>query len=182
LQRGFGLETDVRDHAGELVISHDPPEIGALPLRVLLEDYQTLEATGVLAFNIKADGLATKLHCLMQKYQIQHYFVFDMSIPDMRQYDRLRMPYFSRRSDIESEIVAFEHCAGVWLDAFESDWYDAETILNLLATNEHVAIVSPEIHGRDPRPVWDLLHGIAQPEMQLHICTDHPDTFQKWMS
>jgi glycerophosphoryl diester phosphodiesterase len=182
LRRGFGLETDIRDHAGELVISHDLAGDDALPLRHLLEDYRSLGATGILALNIKADGLATKLRQLVESHEISQYFVFDMSIPDMRHYDRLQVPYFSRRSEFESEIIAFDHCAGVWLDAFESDWYDADTILGLLTMNKRVAVVSPEVHGRDPRPVWELLRSIADPTKQLYCCTDHPLDLQKWMS
>jgi glycerophosphoryl diester phosphodiesterase len=182
LRQGFGLETDIRDQCGELVISHDLPSNGALPLRELLKDYKNEGATGVLAFNIKADGLAKLLYRLVQEHEIKNYFVFDMSIPDMLQYDRLKIPFFSRRSDIESEIVALDRCVGIWLDAFESDWYDAETITGLLELNKHVAIVSPEIHGRDPFPVWELLRGIARRNPQIHCCTDRPDEFQKWMS
>jgi hypothetical protein len=182
LRHGYGLETDIRDQCGELVISHDPPTNGAWPLRELLEEYNKIGATGTLAFNIKADGLAAELHRLVQAYQIDRYFVFDMSIPDMLQYDQLNIPFFSRRSEFESQIVAVDRCTGIWLDAFESDWYDAETIVGLLELNKYVAVVSPEIHGRDPRPVWELLRGIVRPRSPIHCCTDRPDEFQKWMS
>ena len=87
LRHGFGLETDVRDCAGELVISHDPPRTGAPPLRSLLQEYRRLGATGTLALNIKADGLARPLRILLAEFGIENYFVFDMSVPDMLAYE-----------------------------------------------------------------------------------------------
>jgi hypothetical protein len=78
--------------------------------------------------------------------------------------------------------VTFDRSAGVWLDAFESDWYDAGTIHRLLAADKPVAVVSSELHGRDPQPLWKLLHCIKDPCGRLMCCTDHPDKFEKRVS
>jgi glycerophosphoryl diester phosphodiesterase len=180
--RGFGVETDVRDCDSELVVSHDPPRKGGLTLRQLLDDYRRLRASGMLAFNIKADGLGAELLRLLQAFEVTKYFVFDMSVPDMLQYGRLGLPFFSRRSEIESEIVASDACAGIWLDAFFSDWYKPQTIADMLAAGKKVAVVSPELHGRERSAVWQTLRQVADPAGRLLCCTDHPDELQKWMS
>ncbi|HET8686082.1 MAG TPA: hypothetical protein VFM18_05380, partial [Methanosarcina sp.] len=81
---GFGTETDVRDHLGKLVISHDvvPPDANPLLLDDFLEIYGNFDQP--LAINIKSDGLAEILNSTMNRHGITNWFVFDMSIPDMR--------------------------------------------------------------------------------------------------
>jgi hypothetical protein len=182
LARGYGLETDVRDYGGRLVISHDPPAADALPLEALLDDYRRVGASGALALNIKSDGLAAPLVAMLQSYGITNYFVFDMSVPDMRHYHQLGVTAYSRHSDVETEIVGLDRSRGVWLDAFQTDWYDSATIHRLLASEKQVAVVSPELHGRDPKPIWKLLRSINDPDERLLCCTDQPDEFEKWMS
>ena len=39
LENGFGVETDIRDLDGQLVISHDPPRAGAMRLADFLDAY-----------------------------------------------------------------------------------------------------------------------------------------------
>src|SRR5258706_2768972 len=167
LRQGFGLETDVRDCAGELVISHDPPQRGALPLRSLLEEYRSLQATSILALNIKADGLAQPLRMLLEQYGIQNYFVFDMSVPDMLAYARDEMPFFSRLSELETVPPLLERCSGIWLDAFHGDWYDAPMINRYLHAGMQVCVVSPELHRRPTDNVWGLMRQGASPSSQL---------------
>jgi len=76
LDKGFGLETDIRDLNGKLVISHDLPTAGlAMPLEQLLEYYSQGCFTSSLALNIKADGLQDSLSRMLKKYNIQNYFV-----------------------------------------------------------------------------------------------------------
>jgi glycerophosphoryl diester phosphodiesterase len=182
LAQGFGLEPDVRDCVGRLVVSHDPPDNQARSLESLLEDYRRLGASGTLAINIKADGLAAQVLEMLRRFGIENYFVFDMSVPDMLQYRRMGAAFFSRCSDLETEIVGLDACAGVWLDAFQGDWYEPATIESLLSAGKQVAVVSPELHGRDHRPVWKLLRELADAGPQLLCCTDRPGEFRTWMS
>lgn len=181
LRQGFGLETDVRDCAGELVISHDPPLAGALPLRALLEEYRSLKASSTLALNIKADGLAQPLRMLLQEYGVENYFVFDMSVPDMLAYVRNEMPLYSRLSELEPQVALLDRCAGIWLDAFHGDWYDAATISRFLNAGLAVCVVSPELHRRGKDNVWNLLRQVTSPTSQLVCCTDHPEELREWM-
>lgn len=181
LRHGFGLETDVRDCAGELVISHDPPRTGAPPLRSLLQEYRRLGATGTLALNIKADGLARPLRILLAEFGIENYFVFDMSVPDMLAYAREEMPFYSRLSELEPAPAMLERCRGIWLDAFQDDWYDAANVSQYLHSGKQVCVVSPELHGRLRDSVWGLLRQVASSDAPLSCCTDFPEELREWM-
>ncbi len=58
LEKGYGIETDIRDRQGELVISHDMPCGGECSFSELLKIYKTIGNQTTLAINIKSDGLA----------------------------------------------------------------------------------------------------------------------------
>ena len=60
-QLGFGIETDLRDLGGEIVISHDIPKNDAPTLEAFFEMYKDFQNEPRLALNIKADGLAKRL-------------------------------------------------------------------------------------------------------------------------
>jgi len=171
-EMGFGTETDVRDCNGRLVISHDMPSADCLGL----DDFLQLDGiTGLpLAINIKADGLVKPLQDAMQAACVSDWFVFDMSIPDMRSYLAAGVPVFARMSEVEKEPVWVDRVAGIWLDAFSDIWYDAEFVASLLDKGLRVCIVSPELHGRAHEAFW-LALSVLTGRPGLMICTDFPE-------
>lgn len=168
---GFGTETDVRDCMGELVISHDTPRGGEMPLIKLLS------LVGVdahlLAINIKADGLAKLLNETMAEYNRANWFVFDMSIPDMRDHFAAGNPVFARMSEVEQEPAWFDRIEGLWLDSFENEWYDLALISSMIHKGKRVCVVSSELHGRDHCGLWSKLLPLSREE-RLILCTDFP--------
>ncbi|MCG8650242.1 MAG: hypothetical protein MI861_10430 [Pirellulales bacterium] len=186
LEMGFGLETDLRDQHGQVVISHDPPAgegADCLSLRGLCELYRDAGSTATLALNIKSDGLAAQVNSTLEQFQIRNYFVFDMSIPDMLGYLRLGLNCFSRQSEFESQPALPQRCQGIWLDAFESLWFDDKLIDNHLDEGRNVCLVSPELHRRSAEELWPLVCRIAQrpsEKAKLMLCTDFPEEFQRY--
>lgn len=172
---GFGTETDVRDMAGELVMSHDMPTGSPIKLAEFLSLID--DPTMPLAINIKADGLAKPLAQQFASKNLD-WFVFDMSVPDMRMHLNVGNPVFARMSEVEKDPAWLDEAQGVWLDAFSSEWYDVQLIGALLNRGKRVCIVSPELHGRDPAPVWDTLTELSGRE-NLMLCTDHPEDAQR---
>ncbi len=188
---GLGVETDLRDHRGEVVVSHDPPtsQIGLLNLDDLLKLVDVHGERGpergdhargtVLALNVKADGLAAPVSAALASActdSALDAFVFDMSVPDLRAWIRRGVPVFTRHSDLEPSPVLYEQAAGVWLDDFGfRPWWTARTVTTHLCAGKRVAIVSPELHGRDHRPIWDLiLDADLHHDPSVMLCTDLP--------
>ena len=169
---GFGTETDIRDHNGTLVISHDIPLNNTLTFKEFLNIYGQSDLP--LALNIKADGLANALKIHMQNRHSPNWFVFDMSIPDMRAYINLGIPVFTRMSEVEQEPVWLDQAVGVWLDSFSEEWYSSNLIENLLLQGKRVCVVSSELHGRDKTSLWLLLSPLSH-HAQLMLCTDIPE-------
>jgi hypothetical protein len=173
---GFGTETDIRDDGrGGLVISHDPPRGGEMPLTEFLALLPSPDLP--LAMNVKADGLAVPLRDAMRAAGHRAWFAFDMSVPDMVQQLRAGVPVYRRRSEYESGAGRLDAgCVGTWLDGFEGEWWDAATVEALLNQGA-VCIVSPELHGRPHLAAWDQLRSLAG-RPGLMLCTDLPDQAQ----
>lgn len=105
-------------------------------------------------------------------------YLFGISVPDMPAYMEGQIPIFVRQSDHEPQPPFYEFAEGVWLDSFERDWFDERLIIQHLKAGKLVTVVSPEVHGRDHEPMWEML-GQLQTKLgewatSLQLCTDIP--------
>lgn len=168
----FGTETDVRDHDGRLVISHDPAPSTARDWADLVDLF---DGRGLpLAVNVKADGLSGLLEAAFAGRDID-WFAFDMSGPETVRYARAGLPYFTRHSDVEAEPVLYAEAQGVWLDAFhDHGWMTTDVIRRHLDADKRVCLVSPDLHGRSHEAFWETLVDLAPQTEDLMLCTDLP--------
>lgn len=182
LKNQFGVETDVRDMHGVLVIAHDPPAPDTNPLLLedFLKNYAELGCEQTLALNIKADGLCEQILQMLQAQAIsvERVFFFDMSVPDMLFYQRMGAPFYTRVSDVEPLPVLLKESKGLWVDAFANEWIQAEHLQHWFAAGKRVALVSPELHGRPHEQVWQqwklMLDGTNEQGVCM-LCTDYPE-------
>ncbi len=166
----FGAEIDLREHNGELLVSHDLLHGNELNFDEILSKWN---GNSKLAINIKEDGLASLLHSKMKSYSKENWFVFDMSIPDTMNHLKIGNPVFFRLSEFEKDFHLSDRCFGVWLDAFNSNWYDLTLISEILHKNKKICFVSPELHGRDYKPLWSYIKPKAA-DKNIYLCTDFP--------
>ncbi len=174
-EQGFGLETDIRDYQGDLVISHDIPVPTSLPFEDFLQIHRDIGPHLPLAINIKADGLQVLIMDLLKKYQVSNYFTFDMSVPDMLGYLKADINVFSRQSEYEPDPACYGQAEGIWLDGFHGEWWSGQVIQEHLDHHKKVCIVSPELHRRPHFPTWEKMKSFswcAHPDVML--CTDFP--------
>ncbi|MBR6164272.1 phosphodiesterase [bacterium] len=170
VEYGFGIETDLRDISGKIVISHNMPQGDEMTFEEFL---QLIRGSNILlALNIKADGQGEEIKKLLKKYNHKNYFTFDMSIPDMVCQLALKLNVFTGYSDIITNPVLLNQAKGVWLDSFNSDWFCEKEINSLLNKNKQVCIVSPELHNREYKEIWNRYKNINNPNLML--CTDNP--------
>jgi glycerophosphoryl diester phosphodiesterase len=165
---GWGVELDVRDRDGELVVSHDLPDAGSPPLAAVLE----LRGDEPLAVNVKADGLQERLAGVLRDGD----FLFDMSVPDAVVCLKHGLPVFTRHSDVEPDPVLYDGSEGVWLDDFfDGRFVTEERIAAHLAAGKRVAVVSPELHGRDRASAWaEWRAWDVWSNPSVLLCTDAP--------
>lgn len=179
LELGFGIETDLRDRLGKIVISHDPVIDN---YELTFEDFLKLvyrsNLSPRIALNIKADGLHTILKSVLLKYQdfLANAYLFDMTIPDMFGYISSELPVYSRISEYESNFPEKHSIEGVWVDSFAGSYNQVEAALSFLETGIRVAFVSPELHGRPYEHVWKKIRIFRLHEYEkFELCTDHPE-------
>lgn len=179
VENGFGFESDVRDYCGRLVISHDIADENSPALEDVLKLLAAAGDKFCFAINIKADGLTHLLKSSLEKYSVENFFVFDMSVPQMLWYRNAGMKFFTRQSEYEQVPVLYEDSSGVWIDTFtRDDWIDAALIKKRLSHGKQVCVVSPELHGREPQKLWSRLKPVDSPN--LYLCTDLPTQAEKF--
>ncbi|RYE22819.1 MAG: hypothetical protein EOP51_12305 [Sphingobacteriales bacterium] len=187
IENGYGIETDIRDYNGELVVAHDVPGITEHPMlfKRLLQRYdQQKDKNAILAINIKSDGLQDLLADALSKYPRLNYFVFDMSLPMLYfGYRNSGLSFFSTVNEFMKEPICYEECAGIWLDGYTSTWFDSSIINKYLSDGKKVCIASPELHGRDHLPLWNrLMSSSLFRNNNLYLCTDIPEKAQAFFS
>jgi hypothetical protein len=177
LLRGWGVETDIRDFNGDLVISHDIPQKKEYLLSQFLEGYIKTGSSSMLALNIKSDGLASPIQKLLNEFGVKNYFCFDMSVPDTLSYFRLGLTVACRISEYESEGLLTEMADVIWVDGFMSHQVSLSNLIRWLDAGKMVCIVSPELHQQPFEPVWNILQELSLASdysKSLMLCTDYP--------
>tara|TARA_B100001093_G_C26766815_1_gene988262 strand:+ start:472 stop:1104 length:633 start_codon:yes stop_codon:yes gene_type:complete len=176
LKLGVGIETDLRDFNGEVIISHDIPIKKTVCLDDFFELWKKNTLNSYLALNIKSDGLGELLLKYINKYKINNYFLFDMSIPETKKYRDLGLKYFIRISEFEQDTAFLEESSGVWLDCFDTDWYEKNLIERFLDEGKIISLVSPELHQRPYICQWKKIKEMNLPwkDGKVLLCTDHP--------
>jgi hypothetical protein len=168
---GLGTETDIRDLNGEIVISHDLPSSGVMTLGNFLN---LVPRNLTLALNVKSDGIARKAIVELKKANHNNFFFFDMSIPDMQDYLKQGIPTALRLSEFEPWVEGLTSQSDiVWLDMFESLWYDDNDITRIIEAGKSIYIVSAELHGMDNNAQWELLKPLKS-YSEITLCTDCP--------
>lgn len=173
---GFGVETDLRDHNGEIVISHDLPLNSVRTFASLCDRLNnlTLNEHQLLALNVKADGLEVLLTDPEFPIPSPRHFYFDMSFPSLRRFRQAKLPVAPRVSEFENLPAAEDSGGFLWIDAFVSDWFLDNPALEDRMKHTTACLVSPEIHGRDPQQAWAWLSKRLNDGCDAYLCTDLP--------
>lgn len=175
--KGFGTETDVRDYKSELVISHDIADEKCIKVKDFLQTYKDFNVRLPLALNIKADGLQLKLKSLLVQFNIENYFVFDMSVPEGLIYLKYGLKAFTRESEYEVVPSFYDMAEGIWMDEFHDHWINMMVLQKHISDGKKVCIVSPDLHKRNYQKEWQDYKQIEK-ELEykdIMICTDHPE-------
>lgn len=175
-ENNFGVETDIRDSAEQIFVSHDMTKGNEITVKELFNLYNGYDSRPTLALNVKADGLFKMMADLLPKNRIDNYFFFDMSLPDALGYVKEGLTIFSRQSEYEKEPYLYNEAAGIWLDEFHQHWIDEKIIQGHLAEKKKICIVSPELHKRNYKEEWEHYKYITYKFglENLMLCTDYP--------
>jgi glycerophosphoryl diester phosphodiesterase len=161
LERGFGIETDIRRTVtGELYISHDPASDVSGKIAADHAALWRQFPRQPVALNIKETGYDELLvDFLVQHDLVQQVFLFDFelleglpgktarSIRSLHQTVRLAARASDRYGETIEQALSIECADVVWLDEFDGQWARSEDISRLKQAGRLVYAISPEIHG-----------------------------------
>jgi len=182
LKLGFGVETDIRDNSGHIVIAHDPPVGGETNLVEFLTKLAQVGLTSqrIFALNVKSDGLLSLSNFTNLLSSSAEYYFFDMSFPQQLHFAKSLQPIAQRVSEYEPPsldlFLDFGLTPRFWIDGFESDWWLGDSAVNRLVADYRTTVVSPELHRRQPDAVWEWFAVQTRKHHSVTICTDHPQS------
>ncbi|MDH8678318.1 hypothetical protein QE109_09175 [Fusibacter bizertensis] len=173
-----GVELDLRDQNGEIIISHDPFVIGEK-----FEDYLKHYHHGTMILNIKSERIEHKVLELIKKYNIEQYFFLDSSFP---------MIYLLSNEGEQNIAIRFSEFEGldtirkmagkvkwIWVDCFSYLPIDQVIYNEIKALGYKICLVSPELQGRDEAIEAYKTYSDAQGIVWDAICTKLYN-FHRW--
>ena len=179
LDQGAGLETDVRDYNGELVISHDMPTAEsplAVDLFAALQNHPNFHKV-VYALNIKSDGIHALMKKFIDRFDLhENSFVFDMSGPSHFGFAKVlsHKNIGTRMSDIENPPLLLEKSQWIWVDQFRDFIFSPGQLKAFQEQGKILAFVSPELHQRPHESLWDFVEKNFKTSL-IYLCTDLVD-------
>lgn len=168
-----GVEIDIRDYNGELVLTHN-----ALTFGEKLSDFLQHYHHEFIIFNVKCAGLESGILELSKKYDINDFFFLDVENPCLVNFARKGMRKVAVRfSDFEPIEFAMSFAGKidwVWVDCFEKipDKNDFER----LSKHFKLCLVSPEMQGHSQKWITDFRKQGIQIDA---VCTDLPEIWEK---
>ena len=168
INNNFGIELDVRDQNGELVVSHDLPDTSTIKLENFL---QKIDKNKLVAINIKSVEIEKRLKEIISNANLKNYFTFDWPIPALIKAQNNHLICAFRLSEYEKEL--FPNCSWIWIDSFNEIWYDEKMLSDLKDKGYNLALVSPELHGR--RNDFEKFEMIVNTGLADAICTNKPE-------
>lgn len=182
LEKGFGFESDVRDYMERMVISHNIATANSQDAEEVFKWLHEFNDEYCFAINIKADGLKDILKNFFIKYSVSNYFLFDMSIPQMVEFNEMGLKFFTRQSEVEPNPNMYNEAAGIWIDGFwGTHWITKELLDGHVNNGKEVCLVSPDLHGKkDYKGFWKKLLDDGIDLDKVILCTDHPEEARRF--
>ena len=146
LDPSYGVEMDVHAFGDRLVVQHDAFKDG-------LDLHEWLLACGnrFVIFNIKEEGIESRVKELAEDASISDYFLLDLSFPALIKQicnDESRIAVrVSEYEMLETALLLEFKVDWVWLDCFKGFPLSRDQVQQLKNSRLKVCMVSPELHG-----------------------------------
>ena len=147
VQKEFGIEVDLRDYGGRLILQHDPFKDGED-----FEEYLKHYNHGTIILNIKSERIEFRILDLLIKYKVKDYFFLDCSFPMIyllsEQGEKNIALRFSEFEGLDTIINMKDKVKWVLVDCFNSFLLNDEAYKIIKDNKLKICIVSPELLGR----------------------------------
>ena len=140
-----GIEFDVREYKGEIVIAHDFERPGPL-----LSDFLKKAKDHKLIINVKSEGLIEEVLSYLDGNQITNYFFLDLNYPEMvKLHSQGNFKFAVRLSEYESINKSINlNPKWIWVDCFNHYDVTLNDIKLIREAGAKICLVSPELQSK----------------------------------
>jgi len=146
----LGVEVDLRDHAGKIVLEHDPFNYNRADD---FADYLREYKHGTLILNIKSERIEFQVLRLLAQFGITDYFFLDSSFPMIvsmvNKGESNIAVRFSEFEGLENIRKMRGKVRWVWVDCFSRLPIDKNSYNEIKELGLKLCLVSPELQGRE---------------------------------
>ncbi len=178
LSETYGVELDLRDENGTLILSHDPFSVGEL-----FEDYLKKYRHGTMILNIKSERIEHRVLELINKYQIKSYFFLDSSFPMIfllsNNGEKNIALRFSEYEGMDTIRAMAGKVAWIWVDCFTQFPVTKAIYDEMKALGYKLCMVSPELQGREEDIIDYRTYCEKEGILFDAVCTKEKN-FDKW--
>ncbi|MDI6761070.1 MAG: hypothetical protein QMD05_09610 [Candidatus Brocadiaceae bacterium] len=174
--KSLGVEVDIRDFKGRLILQHEPFKDG-VEFAEFLHHYDHR----FVILNVKTEGIESEVLKLVQGHKIEDYFFLDLTFPSIVKLIRRGVSKiavrFSEFEPIESCLALKGRVDWVWVDCFNDIPLTAQTYRKL---KEHfrLCLVSPELQGHPVERVLEFKERLRKMPIDA-VCSDRTDLWDK---
>jgi hypothetical protein len=176
----FGLEVDLRDYEGRLILQHDPFTRGED-----FEDFLKVYKHALIILNIKSERIEWRVLELLKKYSVRDYFFLDSSFPMIYQLSEkgesntaLR---FSEFEGVDTLVAMQGRVKWVWVDCFEKLPLTSQAYQRIKGLGYKLCLVSPELQGR-PQDIISYRNYLEDEGISIDAVCTKQTNFDLWRS
>jgi hypothetical protein len=141
----FGVEVDIHAYGGRLVVTHNAFSNG-----IDFHDWLSACNARLVIFNIKEEGIESKVYDMAIESGIQDFFLLDLSFPALIKMSRKGCSNIAIRvseyESVDSALLLQHQVKWVWLDCFNGFPLSADEVIKLNNSSFKICLVSPELH------------------------------------
>jgi len=143
-----GIEFDIRDSNGQLIVQHDAFQEGQL----FSEFLQFCPSNKFYIVNIKAEGIEELAIKLLTERGIQDFFLLDCGMPSIirlaRKGEHRLAVRFSEYESFEMVIAVAPFVSWIWVDVFTKLPITRTLVEQARTLGLRICLVSPELQGQ----------------------------------
>jgi hypothetical protein len=170
-----GVEIDIRDYDGDLILGHDPLT-GGQKLSQWLKNYKH----AFCIFNVKCDGLESAIETLAQQAGVKNYFFLDCANPTLvslaRRGQKKVAVRFSEYEPLEAALAFKGLIDWVWVDCFTRLPLNQQNY-KILKQHFKICLVSPELQKHSRETIVEYKNILKKMPLDA-VCTDFPEDWQ----
>jgi hypothetical protein len=169
-----GIEFDIRDSNGQLIVQHDACKEGQLFSAFL----EFCPPNKLYIVNIKAEGIEESAIKLLTERGIQNFFLLDCGMPSLvrlgRTGEKRLAVRFSEYESFETVAAIAPFVSWIWVDVFTRFPLTKQISEQAKKLGLRLCLVSPELQGQ-PEKRETYLTYCRENEIELDaICTKQP--------